>query len=289
MKHFIQGSRGIAFDPCNEAINLGTGRFAGPSAVAVVGSTGYVANNNLDPSTFIPSGPGIITVIDLDNESSFTIQANGFSSNNLTVVGNEIFITNGGNINFNVVTSSFVCDPIFPPSVDVLNTGSNNITDTIEIPLSEVNENVCFPGSFAATPDSQFAYLGLGLVGALMKIDLVDKELINGADNPIIVTDLSGLNNTSSVVIDENGIGFTSLFNSDQIAVFNTSDDMVNPFPAIAPFPAGLRAFDPESEFFDGIQSLALRTGANFSGPNLFFITGISEQLGSVNANIILP
>ena len=279
---------GVAFDPCDAAVNLGTGRFAGPSAVAVVGSTGYVANNNLD-SNFIPNGPGIITVIDLDNDSSFTVQANGFSSNNLTVVENEIFITNGGNINFNTVTSTFVCDPIFPPSVDVLNTGSNTITDSIPIPLSDTNENVCFPGSFAATPDRDFGYLGLGLVGALLKIDLENKLVVNGTDNPIIVTDLSGLNSTSSIVIDSSGIGFTSLFNTDQIAVINTDNDEINPFPAIAPFPAGIRASDPENEFFDGIQSLALRQGTNGTNPNLFFITGISEQLGTVSADIILP
>jgi len=283
---------GVAFDPCNDVVNLGTGRFAGPSAVAVVGNTGYVANNNLDSSTFIPSGPGILTVINLENDSSFTMQVNGFSSNNLTVVGNELFITNGGNINFNVVSSTFVCDPIFPPSVDVLNTGSNTITDSIPIPLSNVNDTVCFPDSFAATPDGEFGYLGLGLVGALLKIDLVNKVLVNGTENPIIVTDLSGLNNTSGIAIDSNGIGFTSLFNSDQIAVFNTSNDEINPFPAIAPFPAGLRAFDPNSVFFDGIQTLAVRPGIpgiSFTGPNIFYITGISEQLGSVNANIILP
>ena len=66
----------------------------------------------------------------------------------------------------------------------------------------------------------------------------------------------------------------------------------MNPFPAIAPFPSGLRAFDPESELFDGVQELSLREGTlgqDFTGPNLFFITGISSQLGSINAGIILP
>ncbi|MGI9553647.1 MAG: hypothetical protein ACR2NC_01880 [Thermodesulfobacteriota bacterium] len=282
---------GVSFEPCNSAVNLGTGRFAGPSAVAVSGNTGYVANNNLN-SNFIPNGSGFITVIDLDSNSSFVVQANGFSSNNLTVVGEEIYITNGGNINFNTATSSFVCDTVFPPSVDVLNTVSNTITDSIPISLSQVNNTVCFPDSFATTPDGESGYLGLGLVGAMLKIDLVNKVLVNGTDDPIIVTDLSGLNNTSSIVIDSNGIGFTSLFNSDQIAVFNTANDEINPFPAIAPFPAGIRASDPENQFFDGIQTMALRPGTpgtDFNGPNLFFITGISEQLGTVNASIILP
>ena len=283
---------GVAFEPCDEAVNLGTGRFAGPSAVAVVGSTGYVANNNLSSTTFIPNGNGFVTVIDLENDSSFTVQTNGFSSNSLTVVGNELFIINGGNFNLDLQTFEATCDPIFPPSINVLNINSNTITDTIPIPLSQVNTNVCVPNTLAVTPDGTSGYMGLGLVGALLKVDLINKVILNGTDNPIVITDLSGLNNTADVVIDSNGIGYTSLFQSDQIAVFNTENDEVNPFPAIAPFPAGIRAFDPENQFFDGVQDLAIRPGTpgvDFSGPNIFFITGLSEQLGSVNAGIILP
>ncbi|MGI9534217.1 MAG: hypothetical protein ACR2NW_04650 [Thermodesulfobacteriota bacterium] len=280
---------GVAFEPCNEAVNLGTGRFAGPSAVAVVGNTGYVANNNLDIDA-VPNGNGFVTVIDLVDDSSFTVQTNGFSSNSLTVVGDELFIINGGGFNLNLQTFEASCDPFFPPSINVLSINSNIITDTIPIPLSEVNTNVCVPNTLAATPDGTSGYLGLGLVGALLKVDLVNKEIVNGTDNPIIITDLSGLNNTADVVIDSNGIGYTSLFQSDQIAVFNTENDEVNPFPAIAPFPAGIRAFDPESQFFDGVQDLAIRPGTqgvDFMGPNIFFITGLSEQLGSVNAGIL--
>ncbi len=276
------------FEPCNELINLGTGRFEEPSGVKVIGNTGYISNNNIN-EFFSPNGNGFITVIDLAADSSFVIQAGGANSGNFLLAGDELFFINSGNILFNPVTSGFSCDPLFTPSINVLNINSNTITDIIPIPLSETNSNVCLPGSFAATPDSEFGYIGLGLVGALLKVDLTNKVIVNGTDNPILVSpDLDGLNNTSSVVIDENGIGFTTLFNTDQIAVFNTENDEVNPFPAIAPFPAGLRAFNPDSELFDGVQELAVREGT-FTGPNLFYITGISLQLGSVNAGIILP
>ena len=282
----------VEIEPCNEQVNLGTGRFEEPSGVKIVGNTGYVSNNNLD-NNFSPNGNGFITVIDLDTDSSFTVQAGGANSGNFLLVGEELFFINAGNILFNPVTFEFNCDPIFTPSVNVMNTNTNTISNLIPIPLSDTNTNVCLPGSFAATPGNEFGYIGLGLVGALLKVDLEDKEILNGTDNPILITEnLTDLNNTSSIVIDENGIGYTALFNTDQIAVFNTDNDEVNPFPAIAPFPAGLKAFNPDSEFIDGVQELALRTGTSgvdFTGPNLFFITGISSQLGSVNSNIILP
>lgn len=282
----------VPFEPCNELINLGTGRFEEPSGVKVVGNTGYISNNNLN-EFFSPNGNGFITVIDLDTDSSFTVQAGGANSGNFLLVEDELFFINAGNILFNPITFGFTCDPLFTPSINVINTNSNTISNTIPIPLSDTNTNVCLPGSFAATPDNEFGYIGLGLVGALLKVDLEEKTIVNGTDNPILISpDLEVLNNTSSIVIDENGIGYTALFNTDQIAVFNTENDEVNPFPAIAPFPAGLRAFNSDTEFIDGVQELALRTGTpgvNFTGPNLFYATGISSQLGSVNANIILP
>jgi len=282
----------VDFEPCNELVNLGTGRFEEPSGVKVVGNTAYVSNNNLN-EFFSPNGNGFITVINLDADSSFVIQAGGANSGSFLLVGEELFFINAGNILFNSVTSEFECDPLFPPSINVMNINTNTISDLIPIPLSNTNINVCLPGSFAATPNNEFGYIGLSLVGALLKVDLEDKELVNGTDNPILITEnLTDLNNTSSIVIDENEIGFTALFNTDQIAVFDTSDDTVNPFPAIAPFPAGIRAFDPDNDFFDGVQELALREGTpgvDFTGPNLYFISTISEQLGSVNANIILP
>jgi hypothetical protein len=70
--------------------------------------------------------------------------------------------------------------------------------------------------------------------------------------------------------------------------VFDTANnDEVNPFPFIATFPAGLRADDPNSEFFDGVQNLAIRSDGDF--PDLFFITGLSSKMGSVNTSLILP
>ena len=281
---------GVSFDPCNEVINLGTGRFEEPSKVLVIDSTAYITNNDLN-SNFVPNGNGFITVINLNTNSSFTIPSGGSNPSNMAIVGDEIFIVNAGNINFNPISSSFTCDQFFQPSIDVLNVNSNTIIENIPISLSESNPNVCAPGAIVVTPDERFAYIGLGLVGALLKFDIENKELVNDSENPIVITDLSGLNFTADLAIDDNGIGYTSLFNSDQIAVFDTSNDEINPFPAIAPFPAGIRASDPDNNFFDGVQGLAVRPGTpgiDFSGPNLFFITGISQQLGTVNPGIIL-
>ncbi|MGH7849697.1 MAG: hypothetical protein ACREOP_05325, partial [Thermodesulfobacteriota bacterium] len=145
----------------------------------------------------------------------------------------------------------------------------------------------CLLNSLAATSDG-FGYTGLALVGSLLKIDLISGDVINGTGNPIEITDTTGLNSTSPVAIRDNLL-FTTLFNSDQIAVLDTDTDELDPFPYIAPFPAGIRAFNPDSDLFDGVQSLAIRPGVpgvDFDGPDIYFITGISEQLGSVDTTL---
>ncbi len=125
-------------------------------------------------------------------------------------------------------------------------------------------------------------------MGGLLKVDLISGDVINGTDNPIVITDLDSLNLTADVAIRGNLL-FTTLFDTDQIAVVDTDTDEVSPFPYIAPFPAGIRAFDPGSDLFDGVQSLAIRPGVpgvDFDGPDIFFITGISQQLGSVDTTL---
>jgi hypothetical protein len=195
-----------------------------------------------------------------------------------------LYALNNGNILFDFETFEFSCDQNFPPSIDIIDTTDDTIFDTIDIPLSQQNSNVCLPNNLTATSDG-FGYTGLGLVGALLKVDLLEGTVINGLSNPIVITDLTGLNNTADIAIKD-GLLFTTLFNTDQIAVLDTSNDQVDPFPYITPFPAGIRGDDPNSQLFDGVQSLAIRPGDNFTGADIYFITGISQQLGSVDSTL---
>ncbi|MGH7901831.1 MAG: hypothetical protein ACRENZ_08855, partial [Thermodesulfobacteriota bacterium] len=109
----------------------------------------------------------------------------------------------------------------------------------------------------------------------------------NGPRDPIIITPLNEVNFTADVEIRSDGLGFTTLFNTDQITVFDTATDEVNPFPFIAPFPVGQKADNPDSQFFEGPQFLAIRSDGGF--PDIFFITGLSQRLGSINTESLTP
>ena len=207
----------------------------------------------------------------------------------MEVIDGTLYAVNSGSTIFDPDSGTFTCNTDFPPSIDLINVQTNSVVDTINIPLSPQNPLVCLPNSFAVTDDG-FGYLGLGLGGALLKVDLISGDVINGTGNPIVITDTTGLNFTSDIAIRDNLL-FVTLFNSDQIAVLNTDNDELNPFPYMAPFPAGIRAFDPDADLFDGVQLLAIRPGVpgvDFQGPDIFFTTGIfgNEHLGSVDTTL---
>jgi hypothetical protein len=282
---------GNNFAPCQE-VRFAADAFEDPSGIAVANDKVYVSNNNLDES-FEPAGPGFISIIDAeDNQFIGTRGASGANTGGMTVIGNRIYVVNAGDISSTPDFSEFFCDFDFPPSIDVIDVETDSIIDTIDIPLSETNSKVCLPNRIAPTPDGKFGYMGLGLVGALLKVNLETNTVVNGPSNPIIVTDISGLNNTGDIEINEDGLGFTTLFNSDQIAVIDTANDQISPFPFSFFFPAGIRAASPNSDFFDGVQFLAIRpgtAGVDFEGADIFYTTGISSKLGSVNTALVLP
>jgi hypothetical protein len=287
----VRTGEGNNFPPCQE-VRFAAGAFEDPSGIAVANGKVYVSNDNLD-EFFEPAGPGFISVINAENNQFMgTIGASGANTGGMTVIGNRIYVVNAGDISSTPDFSEFFCDFDFPPSIDVIDVESDSIIDTIDIPLSETNSKVCLPNRIAPTPDGRFGYMGLGLVGAILKVNLETNTIVNGPSNPIIVTDVSGLNNTGDIEINDEGFGFTTLFNSDQIAVIDTANDEISPFPFSFFFPAGIRADNPNSDLFDGVLFLAIRPGTpgvDFGGADIFYITGISEKLGSVNTALVLP
>lgn len=269
--------------PCSEVVELTGSPFEEPAGVLVSNGKVYISNNNLD-EFFSPNGNGFVNVIDPNtNLITDTINASGANTSSMIIFDGSIFAMSNGNVLFDLETFQFSCDFDFPPSIDEIDPVTDNVINTIDIDLSEENSLVCLPNNLTAD-DQGFAYTGLGLVGALLKVDLLTGQVVRGPDNPIVITDLSGLNNTADIVIKDNLL-FTTLFNSDQIAVLDTDNDQVNPFPYFTPFPAGIRGDDPNASIFDGVQSLALRQG-EFTGADIYFITGISMQLGSLDSTL---
>lgn len=269
--------------PCENQVVM-ENAFEEPFEIVVENGLVFIANNNFDDN-FDPDGPGFVTVINSDTlEFVDIITASAGNSALMEVINGNIYLVNAGDVNFE--DFPFTCNTSFPPSVDVINTDTLSVTDTINIPLDEMNNNVCLPQFITVTPDESSAYLGLGLVGALLKIDTENNTLLRGTDNPIIITSLQGLNLPSDMKILPNGIGLITLFNSDQVVGFDTENDALNPFPFPFPIPAGIAATNPGSELFDGTQFL-LFLNPELNSTDVIISTGISEIITRISLNQI--
>lgn len=272
---------------CQKTVD--TNSFEDPSGIAIVNDKVYVTNSNLD-QFFQPAGKGFVTVIDTKTNQINTIQLSAENAQGITVVGNRVYAVSGGSSSFD--TNSHLTTPISNGAVGVIDSTTDKIVANIPIPLNSALPLVGFPNKLEPTPDGKFGYIGSGTAGVLFKVDLESNTLVRGTDNPIIVTSAQVQDATFDVEIRDDGLGFIAVFNTDRIVVFDTATDMINPFPFIAPFPAGQKADNPSSQFFEGIQDIAIRPGkpgTDFQGADIFFITGISEELGSINTVLVLP
>ncbi len=279
------------FSPCDEVILVDEDTFKNPAGVVIANNKLYVANQNIDES-FAPIDNGFITVIDTEsNEIETIIEASGEGTSGtgkgITIIDDKVYVVNSGNVLFDFETFLFTCDTNSPSSIDIIDTNTDEIEDSVDFPLSELNPFVCSPEAIAASPQGDVAYIGSQLAGVLFKLDLDSNELQRGANNPIVITGVDDLDSTSDIKFNSEGYGFISMFNSDRIFAFDPNIDDISPFPFLGEFPVGLRGDNPSSDFFDGPQVMAITE--NGQNPDLFFITGISEQLGSVNTSLFIP
>lgn len=269
--------------PCGNQIVI-ENAFEEPFEIVIQNGLVFIANNNFDDN-FDPDGPGFVTVIDSESlELVEIITASGGNSALMEEINGDIYLVNAGDVNFEAFP--FTCNTSFPPSIDIIDTELLSVTSTISIPLESANNNVCLPQFITVSPDETSAYLGLGLVGALLKIDTNNNSLVRGTNNPIIITDLDGLNLPSDMQILPNGIGLITLFNTDQVIGFDTANDTLNPFPFPFPVPAGIAATNPESQLFDGTQFI-LFLNPDQDNTDVVISTGISQIISRINLDQI--
>ncbi len=161
----VRAGQGGVTAPCQSVLTVAGTPFEEPVRVAITKGRVYVTNNNLDEN-FNPMGNGFISMINATNNQFIgTIQATGVNTTSMVVIGDTLYAMNNGAVLFDPDTNEFTCDFDFPPSIDLINTQSNVLFDTIDIPLSPENPTVCLPSPLVATPDGRFGYTGLGSRG----------------------------------------------------------------------------------------------------------------------------
>ncbi len=282
------------FQPCiNPPILVPEDSFEDPwTGVAIIDEKLYVSNFNFDEE-FQPLRNGFVTVIDTTtNEVIKTIELSAENAQEITVVGNRVYVVSAGDFFFD----SGLLIPATDGAVDVIDPETDEIVATIPIQLNPDLPLVGSPNKLEPTPDGKFGYIGSGTAGVLFKVNLENNTLVRGTGvegtpGPIIVTSDRQQEGTFDIEIRDE-LAFIAIFNTDQIFVMDTENDSIKPFPFIAPFPAGQKADDPDS-ILEGIQGFAIRPGkpgSDFQGADIFFVTvANSRTLGSINTALVLP
>lgn len=252
-----------------------------PGGIALNGDTLFVSSANY-LQTYAPAkaAPGTISVFQIGAHGSVTrtghVITSGFNPTGISVRSeDEIVVTNSGVIE--IADAKAV--PVTRSSVDLINTDALEIN--ANIPLGYFGASFHRP---ALTEDKSRAFIGSAAYGRVYEIDLINKQVLRGISNPIAVSSSSDY--ISDIVLGfDNSLLFASSFEqSSVIQIDLTKENPVETNQYVVGFPAGVTSENP-SGANTGAGPLAVRPGIkgnDFSGPDLFVVTGYPGKLVSI-------
>ena len=271
-----------------------------------VNSDGSVASSNLTPS--FPAGITrigdeiLVSTSNYINMQAPALAAPGtilfFKVNGHLLSRDGVIVTSGynptgmsdiGNGNA-IVVNSGVIDiinakglPSTESSVDILDVDAKKIVKNISMGMASASFY-----SPAVTLDKTRAFVGSSSFGNAYEIDLINKQVLHGVDNPISVT--SGNDFITDVVLSvDDAYLFAASFEKSAVYPFDMRDagsfDIGDPF--VVGFPSGVASNNP-SGANTGAGPIAVRPGTrgvDYDGADLFVLTGHPGTLVAITTD----
>jgi sugar lactone lactonase YvrE len=242
---------------------------ASPSGIALTESSIYVTNINLDGREY---GDGSVTVLKRSDFSTAgtlnTAQKNPQFVETVKINGNNtVIVAETGVISFGEGGSvSGVSEGAIEIWTEPSGDGQLEKT-TLTIENLESNPTLGGPGRIAITPDKSSAYVASGTAPVLFKVDLADKELERGVDNPIQMYETEG-SSLDSIDIADNGILALTAFNKDALYLYDTDCDekIAGPIDLAT------------SSQLEGAQDISIFPTDN--GYEGYFLMGLASRMG---------
>lgn len=239
-----------------------------PGGIAVIGDALFISSANyLRTQTPAKAAPGTVIVFRIGAGGSLTkaghIVTSGFNPTGISVLSeNEIVVTNSGLTEI----EDAVALPRTDSSVDIINTDTLEISASISLGL--VGASFHRP---ALTGDRSLAFIGSAVYGHIYEIDLINRQVLRGPSNPIIV------NASSSDYISDVAMSF------DGALLFASSlrQGSVIQIDLTGGFPVETNRYGVDA----GAGPLAIRPGiegTDFLGPGLFTVAGYPQKLVSI-------
>ena len=162
---------------------------------------------------------GFISLIDRRTRAVVSrIPTSQKNPQHVTVVGDVAYVLNGGSLDIvdglGQATSSGGLDMIDLSSM----TPPTSVSVNIELPLSASDVRIGSYGSFAVRRDGKRALIGSGTRADLFLVDLEQRRLLRGPDNPIVLFETPA---------GENGLTIVRPLDADRVALLSFNNDVL--------------------------------------------------------------
>lgn len=140
-------------------------------------------------------------------------------------------------------------------------------------------------GPAIVSDDGHWMYIGSLLHADLFKIDLAQRRIVRGMNNPIRLVDAEGPQSIFGLQWHASGLIFVSSFDQDALFVVDSDDDQVSPWPFVVPLD-----LNPDNAVLAGSHQIALRPGRNgvdFRGPDFFVLQSLAARVVTVDSRYI--
>lgn len=220
---FLAGS-GCTVKPEPVQPNNNVGDFFSPQGIVATDDWIIVANSgyHFEGSKQVFSPGSIVFVDRKTREMLGEIKTSQLNTQFLTVHQETLYVVNGGSTTFDSEGLATVTSDGGIDIVDLSQGLPTKITHNIRLPQSGTDARIGAYKSMVINGDGSLAYLGSGTRGDVFKVDLLQRKVLRGADNPIALFKTSaGENGLAGVRPWKGGVAVIS-YNSDELCL---SDD----------------------------------------------------------------
>jgi len=252
-----------------------------PGGIAIHGGLLFVSSANFI-STQAPAvcAPGTVQVFEIDTDGSTEraghIVTSGYNPTGLAVRGDELIVVNSGVID--IVDSQGVART--DAGVDVVDIGTLDVVTNIGLGLVAASHHAP-----ALTLDGSRAFIGSAAYGEVYEVDLINRQVLRGDSDPIVVTQGQDFISSVALSVDDRDLYAASFERSAVYPFFMGGGDPLVGDPFEIGFPAGVTDENP-SGANTGAGALAVRPGSrdvDYDGADLYALTGYPGSLVAID------
>lgn len=253
-----------------------------PGGIALTGTRLFISSANyIQTQAPAVAAPGTVQAFGVDGAGGLEYEDHFVTSGyNPTGLANrnesELIVINSGVID--IVDAKG--NPQTDASIDIVDPNSLTVKATIPMGLAALS-----PYGMALTVDGSRGYVSSAAYGQIYEADLINRQVLRGLDDPIVVTEGSDYISAIALSMDNDHL-FAASFEQSSTFPFDLSQ--TNPLrgdPFVVGFPAGMTDENPTGAN-TGAGPLAVRPGSrgtDYEGEDLFVLTGYPGMLVAVN------